>query len=164
MCLVVPHQNGTATPTPEREKQLTPRIENVIVYRNGRATASPSKQTITYLNNTFLVNSPILNERRRFISGKQSPLAARKERPLIMNSNDEHEQTSQRPSSWIDSHDQRNGNTHQPSTPLAQHYYHHRQESNELRRLADDITNHRVSGADNYHLHDFSIQQTNASP
>lgn len=107
------------------------------------------------------MNSPILSERRRFISGKQSPLVARKER-FIMNHNSEDENV-RRPSSWIDSHDQRNGNSQQhANNPIAQ--YHHRQESSELRRLADDITNHRVAEANNYPLHDFSIQPPNASP
>ena len=122
-------------------------MENVIVYRNGRGTVSP-------------MNSPILAERRRFISGKQSPLAARKERPIVIANNNVDDGDLRRPSSWIDSHDQRN--SQQTSTP--QHHYHHGQESSELRRLADDITNHRVGAADNYRLHDFSIQTPNASP
>jgi hypothetical protein len=90
------------------------------------------------------VNSP-LTERRRFISGKQSqsPLTARKERPIAVNNNEE--EYAIRPNSWVD-----------PNPPIAHHYQ--RQELSELRRLADDITNHRVNGADNYHLHDFSIQ------
>lgn len=105
----------------------------------------------------FSVNSPILSERRRFISGKQSqsPLAVRKGLATAINNNNNDDDHA-RPNSWIDSHN------NQSNTPIAQ--YHQRQESSELRRLADDITNHRVAAADNYHLHDFSIQPTNASP
>lgn len=101
-----------------------------------------------------------MNERRRFMSsGKQSPLAVRKDRPLIMaTTNEDLDSLNQRPSSWVDSHEQKT------PTPHTQHYYHYRQEPTELKRLADDITNHRISGADNYHLHDFSIQPPNASP
>jgi hypothetical protein len=47
MCLVAPKQNGTTTPTPEREK---PRLESVTVFRNGRGTVSPSKLTSKIIN------------------------------------------------------------------------------------------------------------------
>lgn len=36
-------KNSTITPEREKLTQMAPRLENVIVYRNGRGTVSPSK-------------------------------------------------------------------------------------------------------------------------
>ncbi|KAI6236431.1 hypothetical protein M3Y95_00156900 [Aphelenchoides besseyi] len=138
--------NGTTASTPEREK-THPQVQNVIVYRNGRGTVSP-------------MNSPILQERRRFVNGKDSPLANRKERQIQISTDFDDEQPPQnRPCSWNNEPQDRR----HPSTNV--HIRQTAVDSVEVRRLAEDIASHRVSStAENLHDFNGAINMTNASP
>ncbi|KAI6234603.1 hypothetical protein M3Y99_00779000 [Aphelenchoides fujianensis] len=94
------------------------------------------------------LNSPLLQERRRFATGKDSPLANRKERPLQPNGDREHdEEQNKRPGSWVE------------NARSARH-----QQAEEVRRLAEDIACHRVSAVENMHEFNGGITQPNASP
>lgn len=62
--LVAPRQNEATVLTPEREKLAH---QNVIVYRNGRATESPSMFLIVEVYSFFLFSELACHERKTSI-------------------------------------------------------------------------------------------------